>query len=344
MSEQSPASKPHIIHLVDDLALGGVRLALEDLCHSSLAEHYRFSIKRVDFTRPWLLFINLEQADLYCIHTSASWRKLPGLMLFRLMYFKLPILFQEHHYSEGFVFHQVRNPARFYLLLKLTYRFMDRVLAVSKHQASWMLDNKLLGKKKLLIPGQARDLRSFACFKAKREIAKSASITLGAYGRLHAQKGFDILLQAFALLSDVDVKLKIAGDGEQLSELRSLAAGIKNIELLGAINNVPEFISQCDLIVIPSRWEPFGLTCLEARVMEKPIICSEVDGLQDQVTSDNHVYMIKELTPEAIAEQVRDLIANPPKITTADGQMLANNSWQQVIIAWKQLLNTSLKK
>lgn len=277
--------KPKVIHLVDDQKLGGVQLAVQSLCHSNLNQEFDFEIHLIHL----LVWKPVRyQADIICLHAAASWRKLPAMLLLRLANLGIPIIFQEHHYSEGFVLHQVKIKWRFFMMLKFSYCLMDKVLAVSNEQGKWLLNNKLVYKKKLVVVGQAKPLSSFISLPQRMF---SWPLVIGAYGRFHNQKGFELLLQAVSEFSPDKVKLKLAGSGEQASCLHKLADkghsdGVK-IEFLGEIHEVPRFLQSCDLIIIPSRWEPFGLTCQESLAAGKLVIANDIDGLTDQVNDVN---------------------------------------------------------
>jgi len=107
-------------------------------------------------------------------------------------------------------------------------------------------------------------------------------IILGAYGHFDTQKGFDLLLKAISKLPKSKFHLLLAGDGVQKGELQTLAEGVEQVTLCGPITDVPAFLERCDLIVIPSLYEPFGLVCMEAKAASKPVIVTNVDGLPEQ--------------------------------------------------------------
>lgn len=350
MNREVHQDKPLVIHLLDDLSLGGVKLAVEDLCRSSLAQEYDFKLASIDFTRPISCLLNKVTAEVVCLHTSASWRKLIGLLFFRLRNPSTSFLFQEHHYCEGFVVHNVRHKKRFYLLLRLTYRLMNQVLAVSASQGQWMLVNKLVPKEKLTVTGQARELAHFIPETLPSVDEYKIHLVIGAYGRLHYQKGFDVLIRAMALLTEHDLVLTLGGEGEQLELLQHLAKDLDNVQFVGTVNDVPQFLALCDVIVIPSRWEPYGLTCLEAKAAGKPIICSQVDGLADQMlnqTAKDGVWRIESNTAEGIAEAILRYIREKKQHSTLDGTIYFHNdvdaAWRELLTVWHKVLGSFYK-
>ena len=108
---------------------------------------------------------------------------------------------------------------------------------------------------------------------------------IGAIGRLHPVKGYDFLIQAFAQLYESkparDVRLTIAGAGPALKALKGQAARLNvdpYVAFPGWTDNVADFFTGIDLLVIPSRSESFGLTILEAAPFGIPIVATDTDG------------------------------------------------------------------
>ncbi len=106
---------------------------------------------------------------------------------------------------------------------------------------------------------------------------------IGALGRLHEIKGFDVLLRAAAKLRDrgVDFRLKLAGDGPELGALVQLSEqlGLQDrVEFTGWIANPVDFLKTVDLFVMPSRYESFGLVVIEAMAAGVPVITSDIEG------------------------------------------------------------------
>lgn len=103
-------------------------------------------------------------------------------------------------------------------------------------------------------------------------------------GRMTYYKGFDVLIDAAALLSDQVVFL-IGGGGELLESLRAkvAAAGLVDcIHLLGRIDDddLSAYYEACDLFCLPSlmRSEAFGLVMLEAMSFGRPIVATNIVG------------------------------------------------------------------
>ncbi|MEC4727481.1 glycosyltransferase [Shewanella sp. D64] len=350
--------RPRVIHLVDDNKLGGVNLALKSLCESKLARDFDFSVLNINF-KFWLP--KRFDADILIIHAAASWRKLPGFILLKLCNIGIPIFYQEHHYCEGFMTHESRNHWRFFLMLKLSYFLMKRVLAVSAAQGRWLLDNELIKVNKLAVLMQARPVDDLLSLPDK---PFAFPLQLGAYGRLHKQKGFDLLMQAMSEIPPDKVELRLAGSGEMSAGLALMAAGLNNVTLVGEIEDVPLFLSSCDAVVIPSRWEPFGLICQESIVAGKVIVTTSVDGLLEQLLAlplerregeDSSVFFTEQ-TKASLVQALENMIAKAERksvkgdgVTSLSGliyeeRAVAAQRWPQLVKAWGNLLTSELEK
>jgi len=105
---------------------------------------------------------------------------------------------------------------------------------------------------------------------------------LGTLGRLHRNKGIDVLLHAVARLKarGVAAQVRIAGDGPEMARLRTLAAALglgETVDFAGWVK--PDaYLPALDLFVLPSRVEPFGLVVAEAMAAGVPVVASRIDG------------------------------------------------------------------
>jgi glycosyltransferase involved in cell wall biosynthesis len=100
-----------------------------------------------------------------------------------------------------------------------------------------------------------------------------------AMGRLHRDKGFDVLLGAIARLPRVHAL--IAGDGPERAALQDLArrAGISpRVHFLGWRADTGALLAACDVLVCPSRQEPLGNHILEAFSARVPVVAAMAEG------------------------------------------------------------------
>jgi glycosyltransferase involved in cell wall biosynthesis len=103
-----------------------------------------------------------------------------------------------------------------------------------------------------------------------------------AVGRLHPQKGFDVLVESAARLRDAHhrVCVLIAGDGPARPALGAAIrrAGV-DVRLLGDRHDVADLLRAADVVAMPSRWEGWPLAAGEVLAAGVPLVASRVGGL-----------------------------------------------------------------
>lgn len=250
---------------------------VDSLTRSSLSDKFDFKTVCLDAHEA---IHERVTPDVVVINKACTWKRIPNLLWLNLRKRKTQVVIIEHHYTAGFETHQVPEKKRFRLMLKISYALADRVVAVSEAQGDWMFKNNLVERDKLYQINPAVKLDKFL---EVSERPPSKELHLAAYGRFCNQKGFDILLEAMKLIPQHTVNLYLGGDGPDKDNLKERAMGLKNVKFCGAIDDVPQFLEGCDAVVISSRWEPFGLVCMEAKAAGKPVIASDIDGLSEQV-------------------------------------------------------------
>lgn len=118
-----------------------------------------------------------------------------------------------------------------------------------------------------------------AAVRATLGMADGRSLVVSV-GRLHRQKGHEVLIEAAARWVDLDPLVVIAGDGPDEVTLRALvAARGAPVRLLGRRDDVPDLLAAADLVILASRWEARALVAQEALLLGRPLVASAVGGL-----------------------------------------------------------------
>jgi glycosyltransferase involved in cell wall biosynthesis len=135
-------------------------------------------------------------------------------------------------------------------------------------------------------------------------------------GRLVPQKGHSILFEALAELDDrYAYTLHVVGDGPLRASLEETAheCGIaERIIWHGALTDVATYYAEADLVVIPSRWEGFGLVALEAMVSARPVVASQTGGLTDIITHTKTGWLVPPDDVQALRSTVEVVFAHTP--------------------------------
>ncbi|MCO5168446.1 MAG: glycosyltransferase [Planctomycetes bacterium] len=208
-------------------------------------------------------------------------------------------------------------PARF-LLERLTARLDDRTACVSQAVARFALARLGAAPGRLVVVRNGIDLAPFAALPARDEARAalglpSDGLLVGAVGRLDPQKGFDVLLDAFARL-EAEATLVVAGAGPEEAALRARAARLGlggRAVLLGHRPDVPQVLAALDVFCMPSRWEGFGLALVEAMAAGLPVVVSDVDSLPE-VLGDAGVLVAPD-DPAALAAALAPLLIDPAR-------------------------------
>lgn len=104
-------------------------------------------------------------------------------------------------------------------------------------------------------------------------------------GRLSKQKDQATLIKAMKNLPE-DVHLLLIGEGPLKGKSKNLAKeeGVENrVHFLGFRNDVERLLKTCDIVVLSSNWEGFGLAAVEGMASGKPVLASDIPGLREVV-------------------------------------------------------------
>ncbi|HLK12037.1 MAG TPA: glycosyltransferase family 4 protein [Candidatus Binatia bacterium] len=141
-----------------------------------------------------------------------------------------------------------------------------------------------------------------------------------AVGRLAHQKGFDVLLEAWALAGPAaaGVDLLLAGDGPDRAALERQAAELgiaASVHFLGSTQSarLAALYRGALLLACPSRWEGLPLVCLEAMASGCPVVGSDVDGIPDAVTPGETGLLVPPREPTALAGALTALLGDPAR-------------------------------
>lgn len=157
--------------------------------------------------------------------------------------------------------------------------------------------------------------------RARTQVASDLGIPadgllLAATGALIERKGQGVAIRAIAQLGRSDVRLALAGKGEDEAKLRALAAELglaDQVRFLGQVGHdmLPLLLSAADALVLPSASEGLANAWVEALACGTPLVIPPIGGARE-VIRDASAGRIADRTPEAIAAALRDLLAAPP--------------------------------
>jgi glycosyltransferase involved in cell wall biosynthesis len=142
---------------------------------------------------------------------------------------------------------------------------------------------------------------------------------IGTIGRLHHQKGMDILLKAAAEARErlPQMRVMIVGEGPEGKSLKGLARelGISDsVIFTGIRRDIPDILAALDLFVLPSRWEGMPNVILEAMAAGRPVVAADTGGAQELVSHEETGLLVPAEDVNSLSEAVIRLLSNPPDL------------------------------
>jgi glycosyltransferase involved in cell wall biosynthesis len=148
------------------------------------------------------------------------------------------------------------------------------------------------------------------------------TLRLGALGRLHPVKGYDVLLDALAQLKaegftpPSPFEVLIAGDGAELERLEAqrASAGLDNVSLVGFCADPPRFLAGLHLYLQPSRSEGLCVAAHEAMQAGLPVLASAVGELPYSIASGETGFLAPPRDAAALAAALKDALSDPERL------------------------------
>ncbi|MGB2958035.1 MAG: glycosyltransferase family 4 protein [Bacteroidota bacterium] len=197
----------------------------------------------------------------------------------------------------------------------------DRIIAVSE-----VVKQYTLGELPFFRPGKFRVVYNGVqpeAFQPSRQREESlhtdrpagSVAAVGFIGRLTEQKGVDYLLDAAALLQSrrIDHRLVIVGDGELRDQLETKARslGLGRVTFTGYQRNIAEILGGFDVFVLPSLWEGFPVSLVEAMASGLPVVATRVGGTGEAVLDGITGYLVTPRDAEDLADKIATLVTDP---------------------------------
>lgn len=146
---------------------------------------------------------------------------------------------------------------------------------------------------------------------------RNARPVLMSAGRLSAEKGYDVLLEAVAAVQrrrGECLTLRLYGEGPELPALqrqaRSLGLG-DCVEFMGHVPDLEPCYRQADLFVLPSRSEGLPNVLLESAMLGVPILATSVGGIPDLFERDAEAVLVPSNSVTVLSQAIEDFLDRP---------------------------------
>lgn len=208
-----------------------------------------------------------------------------------------------------------------YRSVPMAYRGADRIVAVSNGVAQDLARFGRLPSSKISVihnPVFDDDIELLAQASANHPwFEPSGPPIILAAGRLHKQKGFDVLLEAFATArAEIDCRLVIVGEGKERASLLATAERLGlayDIDLPGFVENPFALMARAGAFVLSSRWEGFPNALVEAMACGAPVIATACPSGPDEILDDGRYGKLVPVDdPQTLANALIETLRNPP--------------------------------
>lgn len=231
------------------------------------------------------------------------------------LFYKIPNLVTVHSTIEG----DYRNKfIRFtYSLIEKLTRFpTKKYIAVSKFLKQQLVSDGIKTEK-IKVVYNGLDYPASKARPHKR-------LVIGSIGRLHPVKNYDSLIQALAIIPNKRLRLKIAGTGDELENLKQLADQLgvgDRVEFVGFKNDIYEFLDGIDVYTQPSLSEGFGLAVVQAMSQSLPVVVTPAGSLKELIKDGKTGYIARDFDIKSIATAIERAVKS-----YADSKQVGENA------------------
>jgi glycosyltransferase involved in cell wall biosynthesis len=222
----------------------------------------------------------------------------------------IPVISTVHGFTGGGVRNRVYE-----WIQERAFRDFDAVVAVSRPIVERLERRGVPHARIHLIPNAFDGAASVVERASARERLglPKEELTIGWVGRLSAEKGPDVFIDALALLAEPLPAAAIVGSGPDEPALheRAVRSGVdERLRWLGVVPGAGVLLAAFDLLVLSSRTEGIPIVLLEAAAAEVPIVATRVGGVPSMFP-DGEVLLVPPDDPRALAAAIDAVRSDP---------------------------------
>lgn len=205
---------------------------------------------------------------------------------------------------------------------------MDAVIVVSRPLGDRLAASRVSSERLHLVPNAYRSRTHFAeRSAARRELGLPCdAYVIGWVGRLTAEKGADVLLDAISHLDGETIVASFVGDGSQRQSLIARSASIAHGEVFwhGLVFDASRLLRAFDVFVLSSRTEGTPMVLFEAMNAGIPIVATRVGGVPDVLRREDALLVAPD-DPASLAAAIRETMRIPAaaleRVASARGRL-----------------------
>ena len=223
----------------------------------------------------------------------------PKIGLLGILASRLANISNRIHIFTGQVWHTKKGVYKYFLMFldRFTVWNSTHILVDGQSQRQFLIKNKIVKEYNSFVLGKGsisgvdtnRFVPNASVKKEERDELgiKENEVVYMFLGRMNSEKGINELAEAFNNLRNkyLNVRLLLVGDDEEdmISSIKLKVKDIESVIFYGVTPTPERLLQACDIFCMPSYREGFGLSVIEASLLEKPILCSDTYGLMESI-------------------------------------------------------------
>ncbi|HEY1936888.1 MAG TPA: glycosyltransferase [Candidatus Angelobacter sp.] len=301
---------------------------LEDV-PGDVTVHY-LRVKRIRYCLPGIIRL-VWKIKPHTILSTVSYLNVMSIMARSFSPKRTRLLVREATMPSAFIAQDTAYPRLWEFLYRRLYRRADKIICLSDSMQRDFAEHFSVPPEKLTRIYNPIDIELIQqAVKGGRNPYQTRGPHLVAIGRLRREKGFDLLIAAFAevVRKIPDAHLIILGEGPDAAALKEQArtCGLHHkIDFPGFVANPWLYLASADLFVLSSRMEGLPNTLLEALVLGTPIVASDCVGAMRELQSiDQRIVLFPTENSSAMAHAIiSSLSAN--KLAGAGSKLISSS-------------------
>lgn len=257
------------------------------------------------------------------------------------------------HGSYYDVWHQIRKNKLKATLYKTTERILAPLIVklcdIQIHTDRAFAEKLLrwgAPSNKIQVIENGVDINEYNPKKVKKPILRSDRPIIMVVRRLVPKNGIEYFIRAApAIHRETNARFVVVGDGPERYNLETLSHNLgisQETTFVGGVPHleIPKYLAAADIVVIPSLVEATSIAMMEAMAMEKPVVASDIPGLQEISNYGEFAKLIPPKDPQSITRAVISLLRDNKSRKNlgrnARAYIIKTKSWESVT---KQTLN-----
>ncbi len=334
-----------VIHLVEDLKIGGAERVIADTALGLDRKKYEASVWCVTRGGETATELSEKGIEVKILGISNYHNPLSTFKMTRLLKAAKPDIVHTHGYFASVIGRLAAKRAgtpvilahvhstyweykkRHIMIERRLSRFTQKIICCSKAVENFVQNTEKITDNKTIVIYNGVDeerfypLQSPASIRAEFGLDEEAAV-VGTVSSLTPHKGHEYLIQAASLVLDTlpPVKFLIVGDGPLRKRLEEQAKELNihsSVIFTGKRKDIPEILSLLDVFVLPSHTrEGLGIAIIEAMAAERPVVATDIGGIPEVVDDGETGVLVPPEDTEALSKAIITLLQDPPRAKT----------------------------